>query len=530
MGKLLGSARDGGELPRAGAQQRVWRSLQQPRQASAARWLIPLVASAAAALAAFVLWPKPAPVSPEAFATVTLAAGDVESADDSAKWSPARVGQSLPEGSQLRTAGKSRAYTRLPGAGALFHEGTRARLARVDRRVDITLQDGSIAAAVRTSSPKGETNSLGMRVLAAAYSVEVEGTLFQVSVAADRVVDVYVHEGVVHVTGPETDVRVRAGESWSSRKGLGHDAMQAADISAARALASAQTDEAVLRIVKPKGAQISLDGVELGTAPLEVLAKIGAHDVAGVHQGLRSSAHTTLAAQGGSFELPEAQPVPLPDVTFEALEPEEATPVPSAPSKVQPPADPSKRYMLARQLARQGRTAEALGLYEELANGKSGWAEASLYEIGRLELRAKKNLPAAKTAFTEYRRRYPNGALAPEVSLSAIEVELKLGAADAALQEMDSFLSAFPTSERRHEVRFVRATVRRDRGDCAGASDDYLQLLETARADDALYFAAVCEQQLGKDAAARAHLSEYLRRFPAGVHFADVKRFFEGVR
>ncbi|MBK7861597.1 MAG: outer membrane protein assembly factor BamD [Archangiaceae bacterium] len=514
LGSLLSRAKAGGELDRPGSRERVWRSLQQQPRRPGAGWLLVPAGALAAALLAFVL--LRAPVKPPAaagpFATLTLAAGDVQ-ASSGAEWSAARVGQQLGDGAQLKTAGKSRAYTRLTGGGALLREGTRARLSRQK----LALEDGTLVAAA--------TAPLHLEVRQ--YGVEVEAAVFQLDAAADQVT-LQVAEGSARVRGPSTDVTVRAGQRWSSRDGTGRAELSNADLSTARALAAAPADGAVLRIARPVGALVTLDGVELGTAPLEVATARGAHQVGAAQGSLR----TTITAQavGGLtlIELPAPEPKPLPDVTFEPMEsPPVVDPRPAA--KLEPPADPGKRYLLARSLAQRGRTAEALALYQGLTHSDSGWAEPSLYEVGRLNLRALKNPAAALEALDAYRARYPRGSLAHEVALSSIEAQLKLGAGPAALEAMDDFLARFLESERRADVRFVRATVRRDRGDCAGAAADYLELLtDPAHADDALYFAAVCEQQLGEDAAARRHLTEYLGRFPAGAHRAEVTKFFEG--
>ena len=507
MGALLRRAKEGGELPRPGSRERVWRQLEQPGRMSPAWWLVP--AAVAAGVLAAVVFLRPS--APQPFATVTLASGDVQASDGSS-WATAKVGQPLTDGSTLRVAPKARAYARMPGTGALLREGTTASLSRRQ----LSLAVGTLVAA----------SSAKVRARALQYSVDVESAVFQLEAAADAVT-LQVSEGQAHVVGPDTDVIVLAGESWSSKGGKGRAQMSPAEIATARALAIATGDDAVLRIAKPAGAQVTLDGVELGTAPLEVVVKRGAHELGGVQGSLRTSLKTTVGGSAPTVvELPEPKELPLPQVSFEPDEPE-AVPE-AAPKRVDPPADPGKRYMLARSLAQKARYAEAVQIYEGLAAGTSGWAEPALYEVGRVNLRAKK-LSAAAAALADYRTRYPKGSLAHEVALSSIEVQLKLGAGAAALSAMDDFLARFPSSERWGDVRFLRATVRRDRGDCAGAAADYQELLnDPIHADDALYFAAVCQQQLGEELAARRHLTEYLKRFPEGSHAPAVRRFFEG--
>jgi hypothetical protein len=517
MGQLLTRAKQGGELSRPGARERVWKKLQGPPRIRPAWGWVPAGAAVAVlgALLFFRVTAKQSLEPAEPFATVTLASGDVQASNDSAgaTWSTARAGQGLREGAQLKVASKSRAYTRLKGAGALFREGTRASLSRKQ----LSLDDGIVVAAAKAR----------LRAKAKEYSVEVDSAVFQLETAADAVT-LQVSDGQAVVRGPGTSVVVHAGESWSSRVGKAKASIAPADLATARALASPAGEEVVLRIATPVGAHVTLDGVELGTAPLEVVASRAPHQLGSVQGSLRSSLTVKPSIGGVTIvELPRPEPLPLPDVTFEQqLEPE---PDPHPTARVEPPADPGKRYLLARALAQRGRSGEALAIYEGLAKGDSGWAEPSLYEVGRLDLRALKNPHAALEALEAYRARWPNGSLAHEVALSSIEVQLRLGAGTAALQAMDDFLSRFPSSERRAEVLFLRATVRRDRGDCAGAAADYLSLTDDAvHADDALYFAAVCEQQLGEEASARRHLSEYLQQFPAGAHRDEVQRFFEG--
>lgn len=463
MGELLRAAKQGGELPRPGSKERIWNELRNPKRPSAAWWLVPAAVAAAIVAVVFLPAQKPKP----AF-TLALASGDVR---------PGAVG--APVTGELRVAPKSRALAKMSSAGVLLHEGT-----TVSFEKELTLSEGSALIA----------SSARLTARAKQYRADVESAVFQLEAAADAVT-LQVSEGQVRVSGPETDVVVRAGESWSSRGGKGRAELSPTDVSALRALA--EPGDAVLRIAKPAGAKISLDGVELGTAPLEVMVKRGDHHLEGVQGALRTELKATVG--GGpttTLELPQPKELPLPQVSFE---PEEAEPVPEAnPKRVDPPADPSKRYMLARSLAQKGRYPEALGIYEGLSRGASGWAEPSLYEVGRVSLRAKK-YDAAEAALAAYRAKYPNGSLAHEVGLLSIEVQLKGGNGALALAAMDDFLVRFPKSERYGDVRFLRATVRRDRGDCEGAADDYHALVDhSIHGREARVLADLCDEQLGR--------------------------------
>ncbi|MGZ6144355.1 MAG: hypothetical protein ACXWLM_13520, partial [Myxococcales bacterium] len=56
-------------------------------------------------------------------------------------------------------------------------------------------------------------------------------------------------------------------------------------------------------------------------------------------------------------------------------------------------------------------------------------------------------------------RRFPDGALAQEAALTAIEARLSLGQESRAVEEMDAFLARYPDSERAAEVRRLRAAA-----------------------------------------------------------------------
>jgi tetratricopeptide (TPR) repeat protein len=517
LGQLLKSAQDGSAATRLGSRERVWRNITGAPKTRRVRGLIPAVAACAALVLVLLLSPI---VAPQQFATLVLSAGDVQaSTATQASWTAPRVGEALLEGSRLRTAVNSQAFTRLPTGGVLFGEGTRASLDRNRQGIEVRLEHGSATLAA----------SKGWLVQAEPFTVEVTDALFEVKVGSEAIVEVCVYDGSARVRGESVDLELHAGESWSSRSGRARRTIEPSEVATTRALLTANTAEAVLRITGPAGAAITLDGVRLGAAPLTVLERVGAHEVVAARYGTRSTATVNLAAEGGLFEATE----PLPALTApaekpQALKPGEADAVAPLQQKLKDRLSETERasasYELARLLSRRGRHAEAIVLYEKLASGTGSWAESALYEVGRLRLRHLGDAPGSLRAFAEYRARYPSGALMHEVALSAIEAQLAKPDSEAALREIDLFLSAFPASERVPDVRILRATLLRDRGDCVGALGDYLLLVKAGKHDDdALYFAAYCEQQNADPAAARRHLSEYVIRFPAGRHASEAK-------
>ncbi len=524
LSRLIASARTGAATTRTGSRERIWKKLIHAPAPSHARWLIPAVAVGCAALV-FFFRPQPSAsplLSAEPFATLALASGAVDAASAGA-WSVAQVGAPLSEGSRLRTAANSRAYTRFSGGGALFGEGTLAALSREGAGLAVKLEVGAATFALRQDSTP-------LHVGAAAFAVDTHGSVFQVKVGSEQVVDVLVHEGTVRVRGPSTDLGLAAGQSWSSRTGPGHATMNETDAATARVLGALSEPKATLRIPTPVGAEITIDGVRLGLAPLGVLQPLGPHQVTAEHHGERISGQVVLVAQDTAFQ--PAEP-PLPQLASPAekplsLRPGEVDPAAPLQQKLKGALSPGDRdtasYELARVLCRRGKNTEALGLYEKLAVGSGAWSEPALYEVGRLKLRSLSDPAGAVTAYADYRRRYPAGALAHEVALSSIEAQLARGSVTDALREMDAFLVTFASSERLEDVRFVRATVRRDRGDCEGALFDYLLLVKSARhGDDALYFSAYCAQQQGDANAARRGLSQYVLQFPGGRHLAEAR-------
>src|SRR5205085_8502254 len=102
----------------------------------------------------------------------------------------------------------------------------------------------------------------------------------------------------------------------------------------------------------------------------------------------------------------------------------------------------------------------------------------------------------------EYRSRFPDGALAQEASLSAVEARLALGDEPGALREMDSFLERWAGSERAAEVRWLRASLLASRGECS--ADLQSLSAQGPRADDASFTLASCIRKRGEIEKARA--------------------------
>jgi len=188
-----------------------------------------------------------------------------------------------------------------------------------------------------------------------------------------------------------------------------------------------------------------------------------------------------------------------------------------------PPAPPSDPYTDALKLEHDKSYAEAALLLEKVANEHGPRSGAALYELGRIQQLNLGQPAFALATFGRYEREYPKGILIQEAELSVIELELQQKSYDAALENMNAFLSNHSKSERASEVHLERAELYRERGDCSKALDDYAKAKAPGQLDDSLYFSAWCEQKLGDRDAAEKSFGAYLDRFPSGRHAAQAR-------
>ena len=510
-GRLLSRAREQSAESRPGLRERVWRTLSEPRR-SPVRWLVPVALVAAAALVVVVRVWTPAS-SQQAFhfgGTLALTSGTVETARPPG-WTAARIGESLEDGVRVRTAAGSRSFARFPGVGVLLLGTTQVRLGASGGQLEVRVDEGTVVVAARTAA--------GCVVVARGGATMVDtGTLYAVQVAAEQTVGVSVFEGTARVRDSSGASALRAGQSWSSPAG-GSAQVTQSDLALARALAAGMGDEAPLELQGVAGTPVSVDGVALGAAPVALLASVGPHTVSAQYGGQVVTSEARVAAGAPTrLTLPAQRVQPAPVI---GAPPSTPLGLNGALNWSRGPAD---TYEQARRLTAEGHHAEAVALYQTLAVGDGARAEASLYEVGRLRLRFLSDAKGALAAFSEHQRRFPDGALDQEVGLSAIEAQLQLGELAPALAAMDRFLARFPSSERLGDVKFLKAQAHTDLGHCERALPLFLQLLdEPTHAEEALYLAAWCEGTLDQRAAARAHLTRYLSRFPAGPHAAEAR-------
>jgi ferric-dicitrate binding protein FerR (iron transport regulator) len=226
--------------------------------------------------------------------------------------------------------------------------------------------------------------------------------------------------------------------------------------------------------------------------------------------------------------------------TLDRLEPGErwssepaAPPIPHAPTprRIAPPADPAAASALEEARAARARDPRrALVLYERLAASNGPLAETALYEMAVIQDDQLHDGRGALATWERYRTRYPAGLLRAEADVSIVEMLLKSGDRDRALDEAVSFLRRYPTSERRAQIAWIAGDLARRGGDCRRAVGLYESALKDrlsgADADHAAFQRAACLTAL-RDGRAADALRQYLARSPAGSHAVEARRLLE---
>lgn len=111
----------------------------------------------------------------------------------------------------------------------------------------------------------------------------------------------------------------------------------------------------------------------------------------------------------------------------------------------------------ARAASHEHRWAEAAAALSVVATSSSLRAEAALLKRGELELRELHTPAAALATFDEGDTRFPDGTLAEERALSALEATVALNRWADGVRRADDFSTRFPKSHRISDVQRVRA-------------------------------------------------------------------------
>ncbi len=457
------------------AGERIWRRLLRSlpaRRRLAMGWLVQ--AAGLASLAAVLFWwSRSAPLP---LARLELASGSVLAAAPRREYRAAHAGAALAEATRLRTDAQGRAIIGLARARVLVTPSTEVALESLGAATFLRLSAGGLVAEV---APRRGGESFVVQTTR--WRVAVKGTVFEVREKTPDDVTVSVGRGLVEVSGEGGVFEVAAGKSWRSIEParFGDDDIAPAD----RALLGEEVR------VEPPPPAARLESVPAPAPAVRV--------------------PRAPRREPERLAMLERAPPPSPPPSF--------PPVPAPP--VVPAADP---YPRALALARAGKAREAADALAVIVAARGPHADLALYDLARLRRRELGDSPGAIRALLQYERDYPGGPLSQEVELSAIELLLSAPDLPRARAQMDRFLARHPESERAPEVHLLRGNLLRGSGRCKEALPDYRQAQGDGTDDDALYFRAYCEQQLGRTADAARSLHDYLARFPRGRHAAEV--------
>jgi ferric-dicitrate binding protein FerR (iron transport regulator)/TolA-binding protein len=541
--------------------ERVWRKMQhrEPRRASWVSSATAVTALMVLSVAGTALWFRPHGVRVDADrrAEVLLSQGGVFLSAPGLRWTPAQPGDAVAAGGTLRSDPAGISLVGVPAVAALL-VGRSADLAvqSVAPSTVLLLQRGEVAARV-IKRPADHPFS----IRAGDFTVTVVGTIFSVR-NDDGVVEVRVTEGAVAVEGRGGHWRVDAGHRWSSADSDQSPAGQVAPQQAMLLLAATSmppskelpglfAELSRSEQAPPPAAPAPSPGHSASEGHLEPAVRpavipLGAGVPPEVPPG-ETSHERRLVATPTPTANSTATPTPIPTPTASPAATSTTTaipaPIPTAtgiqsgpltpalspageresaaapPPLVLPSAPPSRDYVAeALELERHGDLRGAEESLKRALASPDARHDLALYQLALLRQRRLNDPEGALQALDRYRELYPRGSLRQEVDLSVVEVDHTLGRTEAALAESTAFLTRYPQSERADEVRLLRGDILRQRGDCAKASAEYRAVSGGPSLDDALYYWAYCQRQLGANASATEALRRYLARFPAGRH------------
>jgi tetratricopeptide (TPR) repeat protein len=122
--------------------------------------------------------------------------------------------------------------------------------------------------------------------------------------------------------------------------------------------------------------------------------------------------------------------------------------------------------------------------------------------LNQILVEAASGTPAAERLFAmeQYLARYPGSDNADLVLAERVEALADIGADREVLAAAETFIQQYPDSSRRSQVRWVEATVARDRlRDCSRALRAYRELAEAGGTHhvEAMYYRGVCAAEEG---------------------------------
>jgi tetratricopeptide (TPR) repeat protein len=430
--------------------------LVQRRAVGRTRQVIFAAAAAAAALVAAVvaggLWHAERRAdAPERNATGRAAPVDLVlvSGEVRVRGVQAAAGASLGANDSVRI-GRGRACLAYPqGISVCSSNGSELQLRNAENgNVRLALAAGSVLCRLQPQPP-----GTHFSVETALGRVSAKGTVFAVEQLTRTEFAVRAHQGAVEIetnSGERRLLRAPAaallgaaireappgGEAWQLEARLGEFAkLWGAD-------AAAPVDLATV----PSGARVTVDGIDLGEAPVSTLLGRGEHETVAAYPGLETARER--------FVVKGAERVSR---TLE-LRPVRTTPLPTARPVTAPgvgSARPSASALLgrARSLRSAGRYREAAAAYQELASAYPGsdLSRVALVSLGELQLSQLGQPQAALKSFERYLA--GGGSLTQEARYGRIRALTATGRTQAAREATDQFLHDYPGSAQAESLR-----------------------------------------------------------------------------
>jgi hypothetical protein len=550
----------------------VRKKLEKPQRRFVPAWA--LATAAAAACAIFFVMHKPAVAptvakklapAPQLPWTVLARAGaaDVQVGDNH---STAEANAGLPTGGVLAAQPGSKVIARWGGARVVVDggaQGAKLKLAssRSDERA-LELAQGRVVLDVDPLAP-GQTLS----IVTDDARVTVHGTLFLVERTAGGTA-VAVERGVVRVARAGREVvQLTAGQ----RLLPGAATAQPLDDDSKKALGTIgevpsgeSLSESLDVFADVPGAQVAIDGLVRGIAPLSLVVAPGPHRIRVSARGRlpveervdsQKGAPTVFHAElGEPPRLDEPAPAPSKKPTEKgAPEPKlSGDPLTDARSDVlagrydaaikrletlrkHPPSETQalRATLLEAQADRLSlRPERAVPLLEHVARSNSHEAEQAQVMLAQTLGRDLGDPRRAADSWADAQRRWPNGLFKEEIAFRLGESLVAAGETREGVAALERYLSSFPKAAHVDDAHLLVAGARRDRlADCSGALPHLHAVAagDGPRAEAAMIGEARCLKQVGRLAESQKIYAKYLSDRPRG-RFADEARVEAGGR
>jgi ferric-dicitrate binding protein FerR (iron transport regulator) len=574
----------------------VKRRLEQPTRVR--RFWFPVTAATlAAAMALVVAWRLRSPSLPSSsqpslaalaprgepvpfLLTARQGAADLEVGDEHAV---AQSQMTVPPAGALSVKPESRLVAQWGAARVVVDGGARGARVRLEssgsENRTLRLDAGRVVLDVDPLK-KGAT----LAVLTEDAQVTVHGTRFLVERSAGGTL-VAVEHGRVRVASAgrvvEVDSGMRLAPSAAGATPLEPDDVRAfTQWSSSLSAPAAPLSETIDIFADVPGAEVSLDSVAEGRAPLSLAVTPGVHRIRVTAPGRLPVEERVQVTAGQptvfNAELPELraalsidpQVVRRSDRSDRIAEARVAEPRlirDAQPGLPRPKADGKpvdvldearadllagnyrrseerlelllKRPLEATEIARaqlleaqafrlDRRPERAVPLLEKVSRGGGPEAEQGLVLLAQMLGRDLGDPRRASSVWAESQRRFPGGIFKEEAAYRSGESLLSAGETLEGLQAVERYLTAWPRGAHADDAHLLAANARRDRlGDCAGALP-HLRAVASGRgprAEMALVAEARCLKTVGRLDEARAAYSAYLASEPHG-RFADEAR------